>query len=205
MVLFATSTFPTQYAEASGSRVGNGGVGVVCKTSPNSIVLLDLVEAKQRGVAVVLDSNAEFLWSALDEIETSVASAGIENRSLRDAFFIARELTYNMRLVETLFTSYDAGFHLLPDGCVIQQIAYTYPVAGDIWLLDVQKNYWMQSSLREKALLLLHESLHRFVQAEHVEFTDQLRKLVGLLSQSPDGVKSSVMEIRASLKILGMH
>ena len=182
-ILFLSAT----QAQASGSRVGSGGQGVVCAQGA-SPKLLDLYEA--------IEFYGREVFSDLFDTKTEFEHVTDFTLRLRD--ILGKQHPFLSVLQETILlrssmalsdgplrVTTDGGFVLgLKNGCQVVQVA----ARGEGLLngkLEVLRSYWEGASEKEKALLLIHEALHSWFDREVPEgdFSDTLaiRQLVGLL------------------------
>ncbi|RYZ93316.1 MAG: hypothetical protein EOP06_01365 [Proteobacteria bacterium] len=193
-------------AFGSGSRIGNGGHGVRCGKNPSRVDLLDLVEARYSGLAVDESSQSFGVLTELKIINNTLRDVGLETPGLSATILNAQNLFSSISLEDVLEPTSDAYFYSIPDSCSVEQIAHLEQ--GSVNRLFILKRYWLQASDRERALLLLHEGMHitrmRSGKTDEMD-TMQIRRLVGLLSQTPSGLSDSKSEINAALKKLGLR
>lgn len=171
-------------AQASGTRVGDGGHGVIC--GGGWPVLLDLYEAVhhyERPLPLDFDQRevSDFIMEARQRVSWIM---GPEHPSL-SIFDGASALMVLMEVVDgPLVETLDMGaIRKLGPGCKISQIA----VRGIDYMdstLEVERTFWTMASNRDRAMFLIHEAGHNWFPYDGsliMADSSALRQFVGLL------------------------
>lgn len=168
-----------------GSKVGDGGFAVYCK-STEQFELLDIYEARVSDGIVPewapLEKSEE---EALQNLRAKVEMVLDEDDSFFSVFENALFLKMNMRQKSVLgYETLDSGIVFLPRGCELRQIAVWSSFSS---ALEINQEFWVRASYRERGLLLVHEALHRwfsYIRKDKVLGTERIRRIVGLMSQT---------------------
>ncbi len=173
-------------AAASGSRVGDGGHGVSCGSSPT--VLLDFHEATQGyGRVPFFDLGAsteqEYLQTFRDRVSEIM---GVNHPSL-SIFDQAVSLRYTMWFAHgPLALTDDIGvLPLVPGHCILTQVAIRKTGVFN-GILEVDESFWQMATPRERALLLVHEGAHGWFAQVGLFEDSAIRQFVGLLYAEGD-------------------
>lgn len=191
-VLFTVVLIFTALAGASGSRVGNGGHGVICKDSAGRQLppeLLDLYEASSfygRVPQMILVSSLD---EAIQLYRQQLQFALPSDHPLFRLFDHVEHLRASLVLRDQPLNPTDdldlENFIDVGRNCHIVQIAVRSepPFEGN---LEVSREFWAGSTYQVQALFLLHEAFHSWFwsPAEKVETAKALRQLIGLLYTS---------------------
>lgn len=196
-------TMATISAGASGSRVGSGGVGILCSRSP-SLELLDLHEATQLyGRTIYINP---FDRRNLQEWVTAYGSRLEEILGAKHPFVISLGDTAHLLATGAIFEdvlpmTQDLGWGAeISEGCALKQIA----IRGQDHLsgrLLISREYWDAALPKEQALLIIHEAAHSWFSQSadsSVNGTLAIRQFVGLLytdSSDYPGISGCVREL----------
>jgi len=177
-------------AGASGSRVGNGGHGVVCKDSSGHEYLpelLDLYEAVHAYGRVAQWIGANSLDEALEVYKRKIALALPENHPFLRVLDQIDNLKLDFELVDNLrIQTDDLGlFAKIDPNCRVVQLA----IRGEDILncrLQISKEFWNGTGYDTQALLLIHEAFHSWFDSSSsvASGTLAIRQAVGLLYTS---------------------
>ncbi len=178
-VFILTALFPLGVFAQGSTTVGDGGNGVVCKTSGieqgqaqhyrYTLQLLDLYEA--RNVHGHIFHDKPIIGRDWMSTETTSRVCGILyrarlrlqnvmplNSKVIQAFKQACELSSRVRIRVEIPQTHDYGRVVvdLPKSCRLVQLGFRQP-SGEIWIARNESEYLSHIDL---AALLLHESLH---------------------------------------------
>ena len=192
LVLLLGLTVGANYAEASGSKAGNGGHGVLCKSFVQS-ELLDLYEARE--VYGIVADYVPFatVESELSRLQFELSLILPKDHPFLGLFNEALKLNETFELTEAgLGFTQDAGFlaGALSADCELTQIARRVSVGGELSYIIVQKKDWDWMLSTQQALLLFHEAAHSWFEYNRtpgeLPSTLAARQIVGALSGSRD-------------------
>lgn len=155
------------FAGKGGSTVGDGGHGVVCNFSneTTTVELLDVYEARSYLKISAIDTPIMTEHSSIDDMILSLGvrfHQSVGDDVLPDTFVRALNLSHNLAFEPTLGPTQDAGFLPgdLPSNCSVEQIGVSLRASAFSAML-VNQSLWTRLSQAERALFLIHESLHQ--------------------------------------------
>lgn len=192
-ILFAAVLVFTGLAGAGGSRVGNGGHGVVCKDSAGRLTtlpeLLDLYEASHLYGRIPQWIFVSSIEEAIESYREQIQFALPPDHPFLSLFDQIPLLKSSLSLSDEPLVptdDIDLEHHLtLGTDCRIEQIAVRSapPFEGH---LEVSREFWMGSSYQVQALLLMHEAFHSWFwhPDEKISEAKALRQLIGVLYTS---------------------
>lgn len=196
-------------AGASGSRVGNGGHGVVCTDSSGQVSdpeLLDLYEAVHTYGRLPDMIFVNSLDEAIHAYEQKIAMALPAGHPFLNVFDQVALLKSDIELHDgELPSTDDLGLSaFIGPNCRIVQLAIrgVFPLDG---MLEVRRDFWTHSFIDVQALFLLHEAFHSWFTPGEVTGDEALRQLVGfiytssLISPEDQAVVRKLIETREPL------
>lgn len=154
-------------AFASGTTIGNGGNGIICKNSSGvvkSVEVLDYYEHRLNGGNLSLNSNLGSYESILaDLFDKWLPYAPIRmaqyKKWLHD--FPSEAGIYSGVVIPAIP---DTGTIVIPNGCELKPIAFQRPdseVLPGIMRYTINKDIWVLMDEVQKAGLVLHELIYR--------------------------------------------
>lgn len=182
-IAIASLTLSVLSAHASGTRVGDGGHGVVC---PHHFapVFLDFYEATDvHGRIAPMEFEQISREFVLIQLRSRVARIMGERHPSLGVFDQAMMLNSLVLLVDgPIAILDDVGAVRVKQECRIEAVA----VRGEDYLdgyLQVRRDFWRALSERQRALVLVHEGAHSWFGEPTSIFdgTLALRQFVGLL------------------------
>jgi hypothetical protein len=151
----------------SGTHIGNGGNGVVCKNSsgqPTSVELLDYYELRLNGGTLSLDPSRGSYQNILNELfDRWMPHAPVRmaeyKKWLRE--FASETGIYSGVEIPAIP---DTGTIMIPSGCELKPIAFQRPdseVLPGVKRYSINKDLWDLMPEVQKAGLVLHELIYR--------------------------------------------
>lgn len=190
LVAMVAALSATSFAQASGSKAGNGGHGVRC--SGGRLELLDLYEAREFYGIPFSGNMFNTTEQELDRLQQDLALVLGADHPFLTVFLDARRLLNSVELqLGPLAPTPDAGFIYghLPANCQVEQLAVRSMYATQFVYVTVSKPDFNMMLSTERALLMLHEAAHeRFEWATlgstvgSTPSTFAIRQLVAMMS-----------------------
>jgi hypothetical protein len=187
----------SQLAFAS-TGAGNGGDAIVC---PDSVVLLDSYEARQRQMPINLDSD-----EIKEPTHRSMVSVAVKRLAQKDEHTAGLLYTYAMEMVSDLeqfkifpekrgehtYLGYDViseindSYHRsIPEGCELRQlVSQKVPRFSRDYRYIINKKYWEQMSLFEQSMTILHEAWYRIMLENDAQDSEATRYMNGLIAST---------------------
>lgn len=148
---------------SSGNWVGNGGMVVDCRNSPDPEIarlplsLLDLVEVVPDKYSAVYPEG-----TMIDQVNAYIERIAVHAPERAQLYrILAKSFMKNVQFTDNLRMTNDLGSHILPKGCekmqAIVQYSSSIPERNDY---VVDRNIWSRLSEDMKAALVLHEILY---------------------------------------------
>lgn len=203
-------------AREGGSKAGDGGNGIICRTNiGDSAELYDLYEARRfGGLPYSMEVGEPSLEDELTFARSNWTLLFGETKLVRvvfDEIMMKRQtLSWSPTDLPPSF-DVDPFSAMLPPNCHLVQAALFVYLGPGIGSIQIDQAFWRMTDNRTRAALLVHESLRRWLNSSDSRniYPDTLRRIVGLsfvdsyyLEQHEDEVKKFISDtmIEPSLK-----